>query len=109
MIYSLLFLASIETLQFIEVRSKQSVCKRLNASAIDKGFVLPSAILVDFRDACDCSTVGAFSFASIGVFVAPFPVVVSCFLGCTIFYLSLSWIKFYPSAFCDLAAVPSIE
>ena len=76
---------------------------------MDSGLVLPDSILVDVGDGCDGSTVGAFAFASIGVFVDPLPVVVSCLFGCSILHLSPSFKELNASAFCNFATYASIE
>lgn len=94
-----------------DCRSKQSVCKSDTVSASVSGLVplvageiLADSVLPTSGGCSDGAAVRALSLASIGVSVIPLPVVVSGFLGSSIFTLPLPFEETDPAPFCDLGA-----
>jgi len=75
----------------------------------DTGLVLPAALLVDGWDGFNPAAILCFPLAGIGGFPAPFPIVMSGFLGCSIFQLPFAFKELYSPAFGYLLRLASIE
>lgn len=102
--YSLPSTASIAVLHPSEGRSEQSVCKRLSASGIDTGLVLPRSISVETGDGFDSAAVGSDTLSLASIKSLPFdplPVLVSCLFPRSIFLLPFAFKELYASAFFD--------
>lgn len=110
--YNLFSTASIATLQPVERRSKQSVCKSPNASLTDTGLVFSGTFFVRGWDGFDTSTVwpDTFSFASIGFCpFDPLPVLMSCFFPVSMFIFPFAFKKLNSISFCDTGRLLNVE